>query len=271
MTLRFDIINLFDTVYLIRDGSGIGVFAPQYGPRRGFFAGMSKKFGDAPPVSAAYLPEKDRPQLFKDGPAVYNWTGFYIGGNFGGAWSGLSAANFSDTLGSSFTAGTNLQPVGGGQIGVNYQFWNRLVVGAEAMFDWLPGSQLSPITATDPTGTVSANILNASEHALATATGRLGYAWDRVLFYAKGGGAWVAGNSPTISVGGAPATFASVGNTNVLVIPPDSVSSGPSPTTGRYAPSTTTSGCRIRPIRRRQGRRLSAATSSHIAIQAFPS
>jgi outer membrane receptor protein involved in Fe transport len=44
MTVRFDIINLFDTVYLIRDGSGIGVFAPQYGPRRGFFAGVSKKF-----------------------------------------------------------------------------------------------------------------------------------------------------------------------------------------------------------------------------------
>jgi opacity protein-like surface antigen len=214
MTVRFDVINLFDSVYLIRDGSGIGVFAPQYGPRRGFFAGMSKKFGDSPPVSVAYLPEKDRPQLFKDGPAVYNWTGFYIGGNLGGAWSGLSAANFSDTLGSSFTAGTNLQPVGGGQIGVNYQFWNRLIVGAEAMFDWLPGSQLSPITATDPTGTVSANILNASEHALATATGRLGYARDRVLFYAKGGGAWVAGNSPAISVGGGPATFASVGNTN---------------------------------------------------------
>ena len=45
MTVRFDIINLFDTVYLIRDGSGIGVFAPQYGPRRGFFAAVSKKFG----------------------------------------------------------------------------------------------------------------------------------------------------------------------------------------------------------------------------------
>ena len=44
MTVRFDVINLFDTVYLIRDGSGIGVFAPQYGPRRGFFAGVSKKF-----------------------------------------------------------------------------------------------------------------------------------------------------------------------------------------------------------------------------------
>jgi len=44
MTVRFDVINLFDTVYLIRDGTGIGVFAPQYGPRRGFYAGVSKKF-----------------------------------------------------------------------------------------------------------------------------------------------------------------------------------------------------------------------------------
>ena len=43
MTVRFDVINLFDSVYAIRDGSGIGVFAPQFGPRRGFFLGMSKK------------------------------------------------------------------------------------------------------------------------------------------------------------------------------------------------------------------------------------
>ena len=43
MTVRFDVVNLFDTIYLIRDGSGIGVFAPQYGPRRGFFLGISKK------------------------------------------------------------------------------------------------------------------------------------------------------------------------------------------------------------------------------------
>ncbi len=46
VTVRFDVVNLFDTVYLIRDGSGIGVFAPQYGPRRGFFVGVSKKFED---------------------------------------------------------------------------------------------------------------------------------------------------------------------------------------------------------------------------------
>jgi outer membrane receptor protein involved in Fe transport len=43
LTVRFDIVNLFDTIYQIRSGTGIGVFAPQYGPRRGYFVGLTKK------------------------------------------------------------------------------------------------------------------------------------------------------------------------------------------------------------------------------------
>ncbi|HTO69290.1 MAG TPA: TonB-dependent receptor [Myxococcota bacterium] len=43
-TLRADIINLFDESYEIRDGSGIGVGAPQFGARRSYFAGISKSF-----------------------------------------------------------------------------------------------------------------------------------------------------------------------------------------------------------------------------------
>jgi outer membrane receptor protein involved in Fe transport len=42
-TVRFDVVNLFDKIYEIRDGTGIGVFAPQFGPRRGFFVGVSQK------------------------------------------------------------------------------------------------------------------------------------------------------------------------------------------------------------------------------------
>jgi outer membrane receptor protein involved in Fe transport len=38
------VINLFDKEYEIRSGNGIGVFAPQYGPRRGLFLGLSKGF-----------------------------------------------------------------------------------------------------------------------------------------------------------------------------------------------------------------------------------
>ena len=37
---RLDCVNLFDRTYLIRDGSGIGVGAAQYGPRRAVFAGI---------------------------------------------------------------------------------------------------------------------------------------------------------------------------------------------------------------------------------------
>jgi outer membrane receptor for ferrienterochelin and colicins len=44
LTARFDIINVADKIYQIRSGSGVGVFAPQFGPRRGFFGGLSWKF-----------------------------------------------------------------------------------------------------------------------------------------------------------------------------------------------------------------------------------
>ncbi|HEY4969097.1 MAG TPA: TonB-dependent receptor, partial [Steroidobacteraceae bacterium] len=42
LTGRFDVINAFDEVYQIRNGTGVGVGASQYGPRRGFFLGLSK-------------------------------------------------------------------------------------------------------------------------------------------------------------------------------------------------------------------------------------
>ena len=44
MELRFDVINLFDEIYRIRSGSGLGVFAPQFGPRRTFLAGLTQRF-----------------------------------------------------------------------------------------------------------------------------------------------------------------------------------------------------------------------------------
>jgi outer membrane receptor for ferrienterochelin and colicins len=42
LTARFDVINAFDKVYEIRNGTGVGVGAPQFGPRRGLFVGVSK-------------------------------------------------------------------------------------------------------------------------------------------------------------------------------------------------------------------------------------
>ena len=42
MTVRVDLINALDKVYEIRNGTGVGVGAPQFGPRRGLFFGISK-------------------------------------------------------------------------------------------------------------------------------------------------------------------------------------------------------------------------------------
>ena len=43
VALRLSVANLLDTTYLLRSGTGVGQFAPQYGPRRGFFFGLSQK------------------------------------------------------------------------------------------------------------------------------------------------------------------------------------------------------------------------------------
>ena len=40
-TVRFDVINVGDEKYQIRDGTGVGVGAPQFGARRGLFVGIS--------------------------------------------------------------------------------------------------------------------------------------------------------------------------------------------------------------------------------------
>ena len=42
--VRFDIVNLFDKIYELRDGSGIGVGAPQFGQRRGFYGTVAYDF-----------------------------------------------------------------------------------------------------------------------------------------------------------------------------------------------------------------------------------
>src|SRR6202166_5106397 len=47
LSARFDVINIFDKEYEIRNGTGVGVGAPQFGPRRGFFFGLSKSL---PPI-----------------------------------------------------------------------------------------------------------------------------------------------------------------------------------------------------------------------------
>jgi outer membrane receptor protein involved in Fe transport len=44
MEARFDVVNILGNDYVLRDGTGVGVFATQFGPPRGFFGGLKKIF-----------------------------------------------------------------------------------------------------------------------------------------------------------------------------------------------------------------------------------
>jgi hypothetical protein len=44
LKIRMDVVSLFDKIYELRDGSGIGVFAPQFGQRRGFYGTVAYDF-----------------------------------------------------------------------------------------------------------------------------------------------------------------------------------------------------------------------------------
>jgi outer membrane immunogenic protein len=153
----------------------------------------------APRAPATYIPVAP----------PYNWTGFYIGGNLG---YGFGSGSFSDTAvpASNFTTTSNNGFLGGGQLGVNYEFWGGVVVGAEAMFDWAPNNG-NTFTGTNG-GTIATATIN--NRWLTTATGKLGYAWDRVMLYGKGGGAWVGQSNSNVTIGGVP--FATTNSSNNL-------------------------------------------------------
>ena len=42
--VRFDVINLLDEIYLLRSSTSLGAFAPAFGSRRTFYAGLTKEF-----------------------------------------------------------------------------------------------------------------------------------------------------------------------------------------------------------------------------------
>jgi opacity protein-like surface antigen len=130
--------------------------------------------------------------------APYSWTGFYIGGFLGTAWGETEWENIDN-------AGLNTFPrpqglLAGGQIGYNYQS-GPWVFGLEGDIGWTNAAGSSPF----PFGKFAFFVTaNTSMDWLATATARVGYAWNRALFYVKGGGAWVRNKySLTDNTGGA--------------------------------------------------------------------
>lgn len=114
--------------------------------------------------------------------APYNWGGGYIGLNGGYA---LGTSDW--TLGSSSTGGfkTNGFLVGG-TLGGNFQY-GRLVVGLEADVDWSSLSGSSSAGPCAPLGAPAGFACQTKNDWLSTARGRVGYAFDRFLFFATGG------------------------------------------------------------------------------------
>lgn len=126
----------------------------------------------ASPVIAADLPVKTKAP---PPPALYNWTGCYGGGHFG------SLFEQSDWAALGSHDGTGL--LVGGQFGCNYQI-STWVFGIQGDAAW-----------SDHSGThadqVNVGLTDQSKiDVLSSVTGRFGYAWDRLLTYAKAGGAW---------------------------------------------------------------------------------
>jgi outer membrane immunogenic protein len=126
----------------------------------------------AGPSGAADLPPRyqqpyARPAIYNP---MYNWTGFYLGINGGGGW-GRSQWDGVDKLA---VSGGLI----GGTIGYNWQL-GQLVAGIEGDVGW------SGIKGT--TNTLCPLGCETRNHWLATARGRVGYAWDRFLPYLTAG------------------------------------------------------------------------------------
>ena len=129
-------------------------------------------------------------------PALYDWSGIYIGVHVGAGLLEDSVTTTTSTAAVPFqNAGvqTNLSPfsvIGGAQAGINFQF-NSIVIGAEGTWtdSGISGSQVMSTLLTPLLGT-SVKSTDAPAW-YATATGRIGYAANDVLIYAKGGAAWM--------------------------------------------------------------------------------
>ena len=118
--------------------------------------------------------------------AIYDWTGFYMGLN-GGGGSSHKCWDINDSLGfviPAFREGCHdaTGGVAGGQLGYRWQAANW-VFGLEGQGDWanFKGSNVSLFNTA---------ITNQTKiDAFGLFTGQVGYAWNNVLWYVKGGGA----------------------------------------------------------------------------------
>jgi outer membrane immunogenic protein len=151
------------------------------------FASIAWAAQIAAPALAADL-EVKAPIYSAAPPAVYSWwTGCYVGGNMGAAWSRVHYTHDNAVVVEEFSFNP-ITFIGGVQAGCNYQ-WNNWVFGVEGSWSGTGLKQSQPSILL-PNRTRSIDI-----NQVATATGRVGYAWDRTMLYVKGGWAGMRVNA----------------------------------------------------------------------------
>jgi outer membrane receptor protein involved in Fe transport len=180
VTVRFDVVNVTDYIYQIRNGSGIGVFASQYGPRRGYYFGISQKLG-APEKTAGVLPA-----FYTKAPApiAYHWAGFYAGANFGGAFS--AGENVLTPIGYGTTNPSGV--LGGLQFGYNYLVTPNWLVGLEGELGWTSAQGKANFV---DTASATALSITSDHNWYDTVSGRFGFVSGPLMLFAKGGAAWM--------------------------------------------------------------------------------
>ncbi len=115
-------------------------------------------------------------------PPVFSWTGFYLGVNGGYAFGQSDWTASTRTTGSFSTSGF----LAGGTLGANYQ-WGQFVFGIEGDGDWTNLGGSPALSSCSGPGGIACT---TKSDWLATARGRAGFAWDRILFYGIAGGAF---------------------------------------------------------------------------------
>ena len=142
----------------------------------------------AAPACAADLPAREyRPPPVVAPVPAYDWSGFYIGGNIGGAWDSSTSTNRAlDGTFVSSGSGNNSGVIGGGQIGYTFMASPNFLLGREA--DVEGSSRTGSVASID-----GSNIHNSKLDDFCTARGRAGFTVNNWLFYGTGGFAWSDG------------------------------------------------------------------------------
>ena len=156
-----------------------------------FVAAGAMALGVSASASAADLAARPYTKAPPMIAAVYDWSGFYVGIN-GGGGSSHNCWDFLPPVGGAIAEGCHNSTGGtvGGQVGYRWQSTNW-VFGVEGQGNWadFSGSNTTFIGG-NPLG--GGSIDRTRIDAFGLITGQVGYAWNNVLAYVKGGAAVVS-------------------------------------------------------------------------------